>query len=85
MSLARAFTYGGVPATIMSLWKASDTKTPEIMVNFYKNLSTGMRKDEALCLAKRQYLTEHNASECNPFFWAVFVGAGDMRAISGMR
>lgn len=82
MSLARAFTYAGVPATVTSLWKVPDITTKEIMVEFYKNLKQGMTKDAALRQAKLTYLT--NAPEsiaANPYFWAGFVPMGNMEAM----
>ena len=82
MSLARAFTYAGVPATVTSLWKVPDLTTREIMVDFYKNLKQGMTKDAALRQAKLTYL--QNAPEsiaANPYFWAGFVPMGNMEAI----
>lgn len=82
MSLARAFTYAGVPATVTSLWKVPDLTTREIMVDFYKNLKQGMTKDAALRQAKLTYLD--NAPEsvaANPYFWAGFVPMGNMAAM----
>jgi CHAT domain-containing protein/tetratricopeptide (TPR) repeat protein len=82
MSLARAFTYAGVPSTVTSLWKVPDLTTREIMVEFYKNLKSGMTKDAALRQAKLTYL--ENAPEsiaANPYFWAGFVPMGNMEAM----
>jgi CHAT domain-containing protein len=82
MSIARAFTYAGVPATVTSLWVASETSTPDIMVDFYKNLKAGMTKDAALRQAKLTYI--ENAPEsvaANPYYWAVFVPMGNMAAM----
>ena len=83
MSLARAFTYAGVPATVTSLWEAPDATTPEIMESFYKNLKLGMLKDEALRQAKLTYLKNtHESLAANPFLWASFVPMGNMDAIN---
>jgi CHAT domain-containing protein len=82
MSLARAFTYAGVPSTVTSLWKVPDLTTREIMVAFYKNLKLGMTKDAALRQAKLTYL--ENAPEsiaANPYFWAGFIPMGNMDAM----
>jgi CHAT domain-containing protein len=82
MSLARAFTYAGVPATVTSLWPAPDRMTKKIMVDFYKNLKQGMTKDAALTAAKRTYLlTADRSIEANPFFWGAFVPMGNMEAV----
>ncbi len=82
MSLSRAFTYAGVPATVMSLWQAPDEATRQVMVAFYKNLKGGMRKDEALRQAKLGYLSGcKEGAAASPFYWAGFVGAGKMDAL----
>jgi CHAT domain-containing protein len=83
MSLARAFTYAGVPATVVSLWKVPDNTTQEIMITFYKNLKAGQSKDEALRNAKQTFLSNHaESSELqNPFYWAGFVAVGNMNPI----
>ena len=82
MSLARAFTFAGVPSTVTSLWEVPDLKTRDIMIDFYKNLAQGMAKDSALCLAKRKYVDETTESgTANPYFWAGFVAIGNMDAM----
>ena len=82
MSLARAFTYAGVPATVTSLWKVPDLTTREIMVEFYKNLKRGMTKDAALRQSKLTYLDNTPESiAANPYFWAGFVPMGNMAAM----
>ena len=82
MSLARAFTYAGVPSTVTSLWKVPDRETREIMVDFYKNLKSGMTKDAALRQAKLTYLENTPESiAANPYFWAGFVPMGNMEAM----
>ncbi len=82
MSLARAFTYAGVPATVTSLWKVPDIMTREIMVNFYKNLKAGMPKDEALRQAKLTYLDRVKFDEkAAPTYWAAFVLSGNTDAV----
>jgi CHAT domain-containing protein len=82
VSLARAFMQAGVPATVMSLWKVPDEATRHIMVEFYKNLKAGQRKDDALRNAKLTYLASvKDPWLASPFYWAGFVAAGDMRPI----
>lgn len=82
MSLSRAFSMAGVPATVMSLWKAHDDATQQIMVSFYRYLQEpGMRKDEALRKAKLYFLAQCPPEMRSPFYWAGFIGAGEMKAI----
>lgn len=78
-SLSRAFTYAGVKSTVMSLWPVPDRETSVIMTSFYNNLKTGKPKDEALQLAKLNYL--QNVSELelkHPYYWAGFIVSGDV-------
>lgn len=81
MSLSRAFTYTGVPATVMSLWKAPDEATRKLMFDFYQNLKMGLSKSEALQKAKLDQLLKAEPGLSNPFFWAGFVANGDMKAL----
>ena len=81
MSLGRGFMYSGVPSVVMSLWKMNDQTTSELMPIFYKNLSKGMRKDEALHRAKLDYLKNTSAKNAYPFYWAGFIGIGDSQPL----
>lgn len=77
MSLSRAFAYAGVPATVVSLWPASDKSTPELMKYFYQNLKEGQAKDVALNNARKQYLATAQGKARHPFYWGGFVLIGD--------
>ena len=75
VSLARAFTCAGSESVVMSLWKVDDASTLEIMSAFFKYLSIGTEKSEALAIAKRDYRTNHPTAP--PYYWAGFVLVGD--------
>lgn len=77
MSLSWAFAYAGVPATVVSLWPASDKSTPELMKYFYQNLKEGQSKDVALNNARKQYLATAKGKARHPFYWGGFVLIGD--------
>lgn len=77
MSLSRAFAYAGVPATIVSLWPASDRSTSELMKYFYQNLNEGQSKDIALNNARKSYLAVAEGKARHPFYWGGFVLIGD--------
>lgn len=78
-SLSRAFTYAGVKSTVMSLWPVPDRETSIIMTEFYKNLKDGKSKDEALQLAKVNYLKNVSEVELkHPYYWAGFIISGDI-------
>jgi CHAT domain-containing protein/tetratricopeptide (TPR) repeat protein len=76
-SLARSFMYAGVPSIVMSLWKVNDQSTSWLMPAFYKHLSTGQAKDEALRQAKMEFLLEADPLFHHPFYWSGFVVLGD--------
>lgn len=83
VSLARAFAYAGAKSIVTTLWSVKEKETMELMVTFYEYLHGGKTKDEALCLAKREFIKKNKANIelLHPFFWAGFIGVGDMRAI----
>ncbi len=78
ISLARAFAYAGAKSIATTLWQVNDQSTQELMVSFYQNLKSGMTKDAALRQAKLDYLDGHNDTGAYPFYWAAFIGVGDM-------
>ena len=82
ISMSRAFTYAGIPSTIMSLWKVDDDATSKIMNYFYVRLSKGEAKDEALQNAKFDYLqnTEDELLK-HPYYWSGFVLSGNNDAL----
>ena len=81
ISLARAFTFAGAKSIITSLWPVSDAKTKDLMIDFYKNLRRGMLKDDALRQAKLDFLQRNRGQAAHPFYWAGFVGIGNMGKI----
>jgi len=82
MSLSRAFTYAGCPSTVMSLWSVPDESTAAIMVDFYRELSTGKSKDQALKNAKLNYLKQADPAHIHPFHWAGFIVMGNVVPIN---
>lgn len=78
ISISRAFTYAGVPSTVMSLWKIPDKESAELMLFFYQNLKKGFSKDKALLQAKIDYLKNTDDELLkHPYYWAGFVLSGD--------
>ena len=85
ISLARAFAYAGCPSIVMSHWTVDDAASAQLMDSFYRYLSEGMRKDEALRQAKLTYLENASVQDTNPFFWGNFVVIGDASPIVNPR
>ncbi|MFO7932494.1 MAG: CHAT domain-containing protein, partial [Bacteroidales bacterium] len=77
MSLARGFIYAGCPCIVMTLWQVSDKSSSELMSSFYKYLKKGRSKQEAMRLAKIDYLENADDLTSNPYFWSGFVVVGD--------
>lgn len=78
VSIAQAFLFAGVPATVSSLWSAPDKATSDIMIAFYKHLKNGKTKSKALQLAKQDYLNNTKDDTLkHPYYWAGFVLYGD--------
>ncbi|MCE4562746.1 CHAT domain-containing protein [Maribellus sp. CM-23] len=77
MSLSRGFLYAGCPSIVVSLWEVEDQAGTEIMTSFYKNLKKGKTKDEALRLAKIEYLDQSNSRLAHPHYWMSFKSIGD--------
>ncbi|WP_299884843.1 CHAT domain-containing protein [uncultured Lacinutrix sp.] len=77
MSLARGFFKSGAHTVIPSLWSTNDKATATITSHFYKNLSEGKTKSEALRTAKLNYLNSNSDAEASPHYWAALVLIGD--------
>jgi CHAT domain-containing protein/tetratricopeptide (TPR) repeat protein len=81
MSMGRSFMNAGSESVISSLWAASYMPTISVLNYFYRNLLKGMRKDEAMRLAKLRYLKETDFIGAHPRFWAGMVVTGNQSAI----
>lgn len=77
MSLARGFIYAGCPSIVMTLWQVTDKSSSDLMTSFYKYLKKGKSKQEAMKLAKIDYLEHADDLTSNPYFWSGFVVLGD--------
>ncbi len=81
IGLTRAFTYSGAKSVFPTLWKVDDEETNYLMQKFYINLASNLTKDYSLHQAKIDYLEKNKGWDAHPFFWAAFIGIGDMEAI----
>jgi CHAT domain-containing protein len=81
VSLARGFTYAGAKSTINTLWSIDDASSAQLMEAFYAHLKAGLPKDEALYLAKKEFITDHPNASAHPFFWAAYIPIGDMQPL----
>jgi CHAT domain-containing protein len=74
MSLGRAFLAAGASSVTVSLWQVSDESTARFMQEYYRRLSSGQRKDQALASARLWLISNGNK---DPFYWAPFILIGE--------
>jgi len=82
MSLARGFILAGASSVIKTAWEVNDEASSVIIEDFYKYLSKGKQKNEALRLAKLEYLESVTPSLKNPYYWAAYEVLGDNAPVS---
>jgi CHAT domain-containing protein len=71
--LKRAFILSGAKTLVMSLWSVPSQETTELMTEFYRFMSEGKTKSEALRQAKMNMMSK----KPNPFYWGAFVMTGN--------
>jgi len=74
LGLPRIFFYAGARSVLLSLWRISDKATAIFMDHFYRCLSEGNDKAQALRLAKIKMI---DSNFSHPYYWAAFVLNGD--------
>ena len=67
--LQRAFKIAGVQTIVMSLWKVQDDATSMLMTQFYKYLTDGIEKHQALWKAMMAVKEKYP----DPYYWAGFI------------
>ena len=77
MSLARSFTLAGASSVIKTAWEINDEASAAIITRFYRHLSKGKEKNEAMRLAKLEYLKSSPPAFTNPYYWAAYEVLGD--------
>lgn len=73
--LQRAFKVSGAKSLIMSLWSVSDNATKKLMVEFYRQWTSGKSKRAALRAAQEELRKEARYSA--PYYWGAFVLVGE--------
>ncbi|WP_318309227.1 CHAT domain-containing tetratricopeptide repeat protein [Flagellimonas crocea] len=77
ISLAHAFNYAGSESVLTSLWQIDEKSSNQILESFYGHLLSGKAKDEALRLAKLDYLAHAEGRALHPQYWAGLILMGD--------
>ena len=75
MGLQYGFKQAGVQTILMSLWKIDDAATREFMIEFYRNLLSGVPKQESLNKTRDHMQSSNKYS--NPYYWASFIMLDD--------
>ncbi|MEE1963982.1 CHAT domain-containing tetratricopeptide repeat protein [Allomuricauda taeanensis] len=81
ISLAHAFNYAGSESILTSLWQIDEKSSAQILASFYDYLSEGKRKDEAIRLAKLDYLSQSEGRTLHPQYWAGLILMGNTAPI----
>jgi CHAT domain-containing protein len=81
ISLAHAFNYAGSESILTGLWKIDEQTSATIADYFYKNLLKGLRKDEALRLAKLEYFKTAKGRTLAPQYWSGLIIMGDTNPV----
>lgn len=84
ISLSRAFFYAGCKSVMTSLWKAEDISITFITKHMHEYLTKGYSKDEALQLAKSDYLKSDviDPRFKTPAYWAPLILVGDFNSVT---
>lgn len=82
IGMQKSFFEAGAKSVIVSLWDVNDKYTAFFMKSFYKYLSEGYDKSDALRKAKIFFKENYSA---NPYYWAAFVLAGDNSALKFIK
>ena len=72
-NIVNAFIEAGADSVVSTLWELEDHATEQLMAAFYRNLSKGESKSDALRDAQRELLRQGYS----PFYWASFELVGD--------
>ena len=77
ISLAHSFLSAGCASVLMSLWDIDEKTSASLVTEFYRNLSHGTAKSDALRQAKLVYLRHAPDELAHPYYWAGLGLIGD--------
>jgi hypothetical protein len=75
--MARCFLLAGASSVIKTSWEVNDETSAGIMIRFYRNLSKGMYKSDALQQAKLSHLEQSIPALSDPWYWSAYEILGD--------
>lgn len=82
IGMQKSFFEAGAKSVVVSLWDVNDKYTSLFMQSFYKYISEGFDKSEALRKAKIFFRKNYSA---NPYYWSAFILSGDVSKIDNIK
>lgn len=82
IGMQKSFFEAGAKSVVVSLWDVNDKYTSLFMQSFYKYISEGFDKSEALRKAKIFFKENYSA---NPYYWSAFILSGDVSKIDNIK
>jgi CHAT domain-containing protein len=79
--LRRALVLAGAETQVMSLWPVSDRGTRDLMIAYYRALTRGEGRSEALRQVQLRML--QSKGRRHPYYWASFIQSGEWKNLDG--
>jgi CHAT domain-containing protein len=83
--MTEALINAGAKRVVATQWKIDEKASAILTLNFYKNLTNGMRADSALRMAKLKYINEADINERHPSFWGGIILYGEPTEIKSLN
>jgi CHAT domain-containing protein/Tfp pilus assembly protein PilF len=81
--LRRALVLAGAESQLLSLWPVSDRSTRDLMVGYYRGLTRGEGRGDALRRVQLEMLRD--GTHGHPYYWAGFIQTGEWANLKGER
>lgn len=81
--LQRGIQVAGARSVLTSLWPVDDQATTDWMLRYYRHLTAGVSRADALVAVQREFRDHPNTAWRDPYFWAGWQLVGDWRPIPG--
>lgn len=83
--IQRALLASGARTVVAGLWDVFDKTAPELIAGFHQRLAMGQSSSLALAASQREFLNKYRTTGevepyVHPYFWAVYMVAGDNRS-----
>lgn len=82
--LQRGVQVAGARSVLTSLWPVDDAATGDWMLRYYKYLSEGISRSDAVLAVQKDFREHPNTDWRHPYYWAGWQLVGDWRVIEGL-